>query len=116
MKPSMKIIRASEICFAVLLLSSIYLLRYEPSFYIMSILAGFLGGLQFSLSSNLLSNKGQGNITTGRLYAIDLAGSFGGALVTTLYMIPHMGMINSLIILGLSKIFSFVLLLFYEKT
>jgi len=116
MKPSMKIIRASEICFAVLLLSSIYLLRYEPSFYIMSILAGFLGGLQFSLSSNLLSSKGQGNITTGRLYAIDLTGSFGGALVTTLYMIPHMGMINSLIILGLSKIFSFVLLLFYEKT
>ncbi len=115
-RPWMGIMRASELCFVVILLSSIYLLRYEPFFYIMSVFAGFLGGLQFSLSSNMLSNKGQGNIATVRLYAIDLAGSFGGAIVTTLYMIPHLGMSNSLVILGLVKILSFVLLLFYEKT
>ncbi|MFN3739425.1 MAG: hypothetical protein ACK4TF_01975 [Thermodesulfovibrionales bacterium] len=111
-KKSLNDLRFSELLFVCLILLSIYLMRYELSFYLASLLSGFLGGLQFSISSNILKER---KYPSALLYAIDLGGSFIGAFLTTIYLVPLMGTENSLFILSIIKISSLASALRNEK-
>lgn len=111
-KKSLKHLPFSEFLFVCLILLSIYLLKYELSFYLASLLSGFLGGLQFSISSNILKDR---QYPSALLYAIDLGGSFIGALLTTIYLVPLMGTENSLFMLVIIKIISLIFVLKNEK-
>ncbi len=109
---SLKALRFSEFLFVCLILLSIYLMKYELSFYLASLLSGFIGGLQFSISSNILRDR---QYHSAFLYAIDLGGSFIGAFLTTIYLVPLMGTGNSFFILVIIKIVSLVFILKNEK-
>ena len=108
-------IKPLDAVIAIIFFMSALFISHEISFYFLLFITGATGGFQFSLASNLLKDEASGGRITGKLYAIELSGSFLGALLTTLYMIPHMGILNSFFVLGLIKVLSFVLLLFYEK-
>lgn len=61
-------------------------------FPIMSIIAGFIGGAQFPLvNSILLERKEEIGRVGGLSYGVDLFGSFLGALLTGIFLIPILG-------------------------
>jgi predicted membrane-bound spermidine synthase len=69
---------------------------------LVSLVAGFLGGAHFPLANRLLlSQREQVGRTAGRLYAVDLLGSALGALLIGVGLIPVVGVIRSLGVLGL---------------
>ncbi len=55
---------------------------------------GFFGGLHFPLSLEILGSK-----KAGVLYGIDLLGSSFGAMITTIILIPILGILHTLLIL-----------------
>ncbi len=54
-------------------------------------LSGILGGYQFPVAADIFLHDGKGKAGMGTLYAIDLLGGCGGALVLSSYMIPVFG-------------------------
>lgn len=106
-KGDLKKLILSEALFIFLIAFSSYFLKGEVTFYLISFISGFLGGLQFSMAGNLMMDRVQ---TASLLYGIDLTGSFAGALITALYLIPLAGMMSSLMILGIIKLSSFIFL------
>lgn len=99
--------RLSELLFILLTVLCFFLPEKEVIFYLASMSAGFLGGLQFSMAGHILRDR---PYPSSWLYAIDLGGSFAGALITTLYLVPLAGVRNSLFILAIIKLSSLTLL------
>ena len=93
---------------------TILVLAGTPFFFIMNIsiiysvvIAGFAGGMQFSIANR------QRDAAAGPracLYALDLAGSVAGALLTALLLVPLLGIGRSLLVLIMLKASSLVLL------
>jgi hypothetical protein len=81
-------------------------------FSALSLCAGILGGIHFSLAVSLAApmDASPGGIG-GRLYAVDLAGAAGGALVTAGLMLPVYGILDTLKLLLLSSAISLAALL-----
>lgn len=80
-------------------------------FTLILILCGFSGGLQFALGNHLFFKyKGSVSKTAGFLYFIDLSGSAGGALITSAFFIPILGINNTLLILAILNLAGFILL------
>ena len=81
-------------------------------FTAVSLLAGFLGGSHFSLAT-LASTAAGARLeqTGGYLYAIDLAGAAGGALVAGLFLLPIFGVSSTLMLLSLLALLSLATLL-----
>jgi len=77
--------------------------------------AGTVSGAQFSTANLSLGESTDG----GRLYALDLIGSFIGALISSLIIIPLAGIPSALLFVALIKAFSAMLILslrpFYEN-
>ena len=69
-----------------------------------------LGGMQFA-AANLCIKEQDSTGVAGRLYATDLTGSFLGAFLTAIFMMPLAGVQNTLLFLVLIKGISFALLL-----
>jgi spermidine synthase len=74
------------------------------AFSAISFLAGVLGGAHFSLAA-LASTAAGSRLerTGGYLYAVDLAGAAGGALATSLVVLPLYGVANTLILLSVTS-------------
>jgi len=73
----------------------------ELGFYILTILAGFAGGLQFPLADSLYRKSiSYPESGLGIIYGVDLAGSSVGALITAPLMIPVLGMVPVLVFLS----------------
>lgn len=68
---------------------------HEFLFYALSFLCGIIGGMQFSSLSLFSALQGTPH-SAGRLYAIDLFGSFLGALVPAVALVPLFGIENTL--------------------
>ena len=110
-------LRLLEIAAIILFISAPMLFKQEILFYVLSFLCGIIGGMQFAAANLFL--KGQDSTgAAGRLYAIDLTGSFLGAFLTAIFMMPLSGVQNTLLFLALIKGISFILLLSisYEKS
>jgi predicted membrane-bound spermidine synthase len=69
---------------------------FAGTFALLPIVAGFIGGLQYPLAAHLLYlfNRDRGEPaarSAGFLYAVDVLGAMGGALVTGTLLIPLWG-------------------------
>lgn len=110
-------LQALELASIGLFLVSPLLFGQEVSFYALNFVCGTIAGMQFA-GANLFLKGSDPAKTAGRLYAIDLSGSFSGALLTSLVLIPLLGLQKTLISLAALKGASFLILIAgrYEKT
>jgi spermidine synthase len=75
---------------------------YREVFSVVSLVAGFLGGVHFPLANRiLLEELLQVGPIAGLLYGVDLLGSFLGCLLAGLVFIPSLGIYQTLFILAL---------------
>jgi spermidine synthase len=72
----------------------------EAGFFFLTALAGFLGGMQFPLADVLFRKGKKTDPGGGRIYGFDLAGSAAGAFITASLVIPSLGMVPALALLG----------------
>lgn len=80
-------------------------------FALILIICGFLGGFQFTLGNHLFYTfRNSVSKTAGFLYCLDLIGSAGGALFTSAFFIPILGINKTLIILAFLNFAGFILL------
>jgi spermidine synthase len=88
------------------LISSMFF-RAEPLFYVLILLLGLITGRQFSAANLCLDEPG----VAGKLYGIDLVGSFLGAFVPSIVLIPLFGSLHTLFFVAGMKAFSAVMIL-----
>jgi hypothetical protein len=69
--------------------------------------AGLISGAQFSTANLSIREPTDG----GRLYAFDLFGSFLGALISSLIIIPLFGIPSALLLIAMIKAFSSMIIL-----
>jgi spermidine synthase len=82
------------------LVSSLFF-RAEPLFYVLILLLGLITGRQFSTATLCLDEPGVG----GKLYGIDLIGSFLGAFIPSIILIPLFGFSHTLLfIVGIKTV------------
>lgn len=122
----LRLLRLFELTAILLFISSPLLFKREILFYVLSLLCGMIGGIQFA-TANLcmkfsnpplppLLRESEGGLSettriAGRLYAVDLAGSFFGAFLAAIFLMPLLGVQNALLFLALIKGISLALLL-----
>ncbi len=85
----------------------------EVPLTLLNCLAGFLVGLQFPLANKIYlgtTERGLGRVAGG-LYASDLAGGVFGALLTSVFLIPILGMTATCLTVVILKLASLALLM-----
>jgi spermidine synthase len=90
----------------LLVLVSPFLFKAEFFFYGLIFISGMLTGAQFSAASLSFGERESG----GTLYAIDLFGSFLGAFVPSIIIIPLFGIAHALLFIAFLKLFSAVMI------
>ena len=78
-------------------------------FFMLAAIPGFFVGAEFPLA-NKLYRAGDLTKTAGILYALDLAGSWAGALITAVVLIPAIGIIQTCLLLAAIKLSSLILI------
>jgi spermidine synthase len=104
-----RVLKFCEASGAVLLLLAPLFLRYEAIYLLLIALFGMVGGAVFA-SAVKYAGAEEAAGRAGWLYALDLAGSFLGALLTALFLVPLFGMTNTLLGMVLVKIMSLTVL------
>lgn len=95
--------------FPFTILNKINLFFAENLFFALAILVGFWGGVIFPISNKIyLSFQEKPKEKTGLIYAWDLFGSFFGAILPNLILIPVYGLKTTLIFLALLNFFIFL--------
>ncbi len=85
-------------------------------FLLLSGLSGYLVGLEFPLSSNIFSGRGEGvTRTAGILYAADLFGAWAGSLLVGVLFIPVLGILRTCAVIILLKLASLSLLIIMHR-
>lgn len=79
-------------------------------FFIITAVSGFLVGSEFPLANSLYKQTKSTQIA-GRLYALDLLGSWIGALIVSIALIPILGLVQTCIFLAALKISSLIFIL-----
>ncbi len=83
----------------------------DPLFPVFSAIAGLIGGAQFAIASKvLLGQKTDVGRVGGLSYGIDLFGSFFGALLTGIFLIPILGIPKTCFAVALINVAVFALL------
>ena len=103
-------LKTCEILTILLLITSPFFLKEEIIFYLLSFSGGLIAGVEFVAANKFLGGMGGLSNTAGKLYALDLAGSFLGAFLTAIIFVPLMGIQNTLLFVALLKLSSLVLL------
>jgi spermidine synthase len=84
--------------------------------YTFSFISGALTGAEYPLAVSLSNQSGKSvSINAGKLYAIDLIGAFGGAILTAIFLLPVLGIKNSLLIIIIMKAGSLVMTCLGER-
>jgi spermidine synthase len=85
-------------------------------FILLTSIAGFIGGVQFPLANRLFLISGQTvEKVAGHVYSIDLAGSALGAFLTSAFLLPILGIPQTIYLLSFINFCAFLLLLFNNK-
>jgi spermidine synthase len=85
-------------------------------FLLLSGLSGYLVGLEFPLSSNIFSGRGEGvTRTAGILYAADLFGAWAGSLLVGVLFIPVLGILRTCAGIILLKLASLSLIVIMHR-
>jgi spermidine synthase len=95
-----------ELGAAALALSCALFFRAEGLFYVFSLLAGMVTGGGFALVNGCMGGGEEPGDTGGRLYAVDLLGSFAGASLSALIFVPVLGIRESLYMVAAIKLLS----------
>jgi hypothetical protein len=106
-KRALKMLFYLELLTITLALSATVFFNAEPLFYVLILLAGTITGGQFSTANISIGEPEAG----GRLYAVDLIGSFLGAFVPAMILIPLFGVSNTLLFIAGIKAVSAVMIL-----
>ncbi len=109
-----KLLRLFDLLTIILMASAVLFMKSEPVFYIFIFAAGVLGGGQFATANLALKQEGKGGMA-GKLYAIDVAGSFLGSFTTAIFMVPLAGVRNTIVFLIFTKTVSLGLLIRYRN-
>jgi len=72
----------------------------EGGYYALTMMAGFLGGMQFPLADLLYRSSRNADPGGGMVYGFDLVGSAVGALIAASLLIPALGMVTTLLFLS----------------
>lgn len=99
-------LRMCEAAAIVLLLAAPQFFRNEALFAAVTALMGALGGAMFGAAVDRCGGE-----SAGKLYGLDLAGSFLGALLTAVILVPLFGIQNTLMVVVSLKIMSLIVLL-----
>jgi spermidine synthase len=105
-KNTFKTLFCLELFTVTLAVASPLFFRVEPLFYVFIYLSGIITGSQFVTANAAWGN----NEAAGKLYGIDLAGSFAGALLTAIIVIPVLGLYNAFLLTAALKAFSAVMI------
>ena len=106
-KNALRILFYLEVMTATLALAAPLFFREELLFYLLILLSGIITGAQFSTANLSLGEPG----AAGRLYGFDLIGSFLGALIPSIILIPLFGVVNTLLSIVAVKMLSAVMIL-----
>ena len=100
-KKPLRILFYLEIMTIVLALASPLFFRAETLFYVLIFIAGTITGGQFSVANQCMEEPN----VAGRLYGLDLTGSFLGAVIPSIILIPLFGISHALLfIVGIKAI------------
>lgn len=105
---SIKMLLIFEFFTILISLIMLFVIKHEVLFYIIMLFCGFITGVSFKYAFLALKDV----MFPGILYAIDLFGSFLGSILTTLVVIPLLGVLNALLTITVIKIVSVLLLSF----
>lgn len=78
-------------------------------FFVLSTVSGFLVGSEFPLANSLYKSQ-KTTQTAGILYALDLVGSWAGALIVSVLLIPVIGITQTCFLLAAIKLSSLILI------
>lgn len=84
-------------------------------FFLLSAISGFLVGSEFPLANSIYQTK-KSTQTAGILYALDLFGSWIGALIISVALIPVIGLISTCIFLAVLKLSSLILIILFKNS
>ena len=101
----LRLLRTLEAGTVLLLLCAPWLFRNEPLFLLVAAAAGAAGGAVFASAAAFERSEGRRG-SAGTLYALDLAGSFSGALLVAVYLVPVLGIHRTLLIAVVLKVIS----------
>jgi spermidine synthase len=88
----------------------------RSAFLVLSGLSGYLVGLEFPLSSNIFSGRGEGvTRTAGILYAADLFGAWAGSLLVGVLFIPVLGILRTCAVILFLKLASLGLVVIMHR-
>jgi CDP-diglyceride synthetase len=105
-KRALRMLFYLELMTVILAISSPLFFKAEPFFYLLIFLSGTIAGGQFN-TANLSMSEPE---AAGRLYGIDLIGSFSGAFIPSIIFIPLFGVFNILLLIALIKAVSAVMI------
>ncbi len=98
----LRILFYCEFLTVILAVISILFFKTEPSFFLLILFSGIITGGQFNTA-----NLSTGGIEiAGIIYGIELIGSFIGAFISSIVLIPLVGIYNTLLFVAGTKIFS----------
>ncbi|MEW6569864.1 MAG: hypothetical protein AB1390_01620 [Nitrospirota bacterium] len=98
----LKILFYLEVSTVILAVTSILFFKGELFFYLLLLFSGMITGGQFNTAS-LATGKME---TAGKIYGLELIGSFTGALIPSIIFIPLFGIYNALLFVAGIKTFS----------
>lgn len=107
-KKALKVIFVFLSLFCVSLIPILKLLQSEIAFLLVAAVSGILIGTVFPLASQMFIKGKQIGRKSGILYGFDLVGSFVGTILVTLFLIPIVGINNTLILLAIINIVTFI--------
>lgn len=87
--------------FSLAIAAPIFLMA-EILFYILALISGIVAGGQFSAANISIGDSTE----AGKLYSIDLIGSFLGSIIPSLVVIPLFGIYSALLFIAIIKAFS----------
>jgi hypothetical protein len=84
-------------------------------FSLFSLITGLAGGAHFGMAVKVMAGTGAAPESIGGgLYALDLAGAASGVLISSLFIIPIYGMMNTLIIISCLPVISLLTLILHR--
>ncbi|MEW6214081.1 MAG: hypothetical protein AB1478_02585 [Nitrospirota bacterium] len=90
-----------ELTTITLALTAPIFLKAEPLFYLLNLLLGTIAGGQFNTANRCMGEP----MVAGRLYGLDLIGSFLGAFLPSIILVPLFGISNTLLfIVGIKAV------------
>ncbi len=86
---------------------------FKIFFFFLSLLSGFLVGVQFPIANKMFLGYG-GNVgdTAGLLYGSDLLGGWVGGMLGATFLLPVLGLLNTCLVIAGIKVITLILLFF----